>query len=396
MLGDDLLDRPRHGRIRIASRWVHFPLKPQDLALNLPLSFSTGAFRDALLKPFASGSTETFADVLERGLGRTICREFYFPYAEKIWGVPPAELDAEQARRRVSASSFGKMLGKVLRSVPGLKPKGGGRFFYPRRGFGQVSDAYHAAAVEAGADVRLKTTVTGVEVEGGRAVAVRVRCDDIDERLAARQVLSTIPLPVLVRSVAPAAPTDVLASTSSLEYRSMVLAYLVLETEQFTEYDAHYFPGADVRITRLSEPKNYGLATETGLTVLCAEIPCRHGDTVWNATDAELQTLLIEALEGAGLPVRVPVRALESRRLMQAYPIYTRGYQAHFGRLDEWIGGVGGLVTFGRQGLFAHDNTHHALAMAYDAVDCLDDRGELDRARWAEHRREFERHVVED
>ena len=35
--------------------------------------------------------------------------------------------------------------------------------------------------------------------------------------------------------------------------------------------------------------------------------------------------------------------------------------------------------VFGRQGLFAHDNTHHALAMAYAAVDCLREDGTFDK-----------------
>ena len=37
----------------------------------------------------------------------------------------------------------------------------------------------------------------------------------------------------------------------------MILIYLVLEQDQFTEYDAHYFPEYAVPISRLSEPKNY-------------------------------------------------------------------------------------------------------------------------------------------
>ena len=40
LLGDDLLDRPRHGRIRLRGRWVHFPLKPIDLLTPLPPSFA--------------------------------------------------------------------------------------------------------------------------------------------------------------------------------------------------------------------------------------------------------------------------------------------------------------------------------------------------------------------
>ena len=64
--------------------------------------------------------------------------------------------------------------------------------------------------------------------------------------------------------------------------------------------------------------------------------------------------------------------------------------------LDRWLGDIDGLVTFGRQGLFAHDNTHHTLGMAYELVAALDDRGQLDRARWARARQSFESNVVED
>src|SRR5439155_16512318 len=84
LLGEDLLDRPRHGRIRLLGRWVHFPLKPADLALHAPPAFVLGAARDAALKPFRrpkSDGQESFASVLEASLGPTICREFYFPYA---------------------------------------------------------------------------------------------------------------------------------------------------------------------------------------------------------------------------------------------------------------------------------------------------------------------------
>src|SRR5512139_3653218 len=30
LLGNDLLNRPRHGRIKLQGRWIHFPLKPLD------------------------------------------------------------------------------------------------------------------------------------------------------------------------------------------------------------------------------------------------------------------------------------------------------------------------------------------------------------------------------
>jgi hypothetical protein len=54
------------------------------------------------------------------------------------------------------------------------------------------------------------------------------------------------------------------------------------------------------------------------------------------------------------------------------------------------------LITFGRQGLFAHDNTHHTMAMAYALVDALRPDGSFDRDSWARARKAFESHVVED
>ena len=88
MLGPDLLLRPRHGRIMLRGRWIHFPLKPLDLLLQLPPSFAIGAARDALRK-VAAGPVQddaTFASVLEAGLGRTICRRLLLPIREKDLG----------------------------------------------------------------------------------------------------------------------------------------------------------------------------------------------------------------------------------------------------------------------------------------------------------------------
>ncbi|MEJ7712623.1 MAG: hypothetical protein WKF84_22945 [Pyrinomonadaceae bacterium] len=85
-----------------------------------------------------------------------------------------------------------------------------------------------------------------------------------------------------------------------------------------------------------------------------------------------------------------------TKRLAYAYPVYQRGYEDNFNVLDEWVESLPNILTFGRQGLFAHDNTHHALAMAYAAVECLQEQGTFDHARWRDYRAEFASHVVED
>ncbi|HEX9107568.1 MAG TPA: FAD-dependent oxidoreductase [Longimicrobiales bacterium] len=406
LMGDELLDRPRHGRIRLRGRWIHFPLKPVDLLLRLDPAFATGVLADMARKKLPRterAGRESFATVLRQGLGGTICDEFYFPYARKIWGREPEELSAIQARRRVSAGSFGKLVKKVLSAVPGMKPPGAGRFFYPRNGYGAITEAYVRAAESAGADVLLGWRVTELKREGERWTATLEKAaapgSPAEQRtVEADYVWSTLPVTLLARMVRDPAPApEVMSAASSLSYRSMMLVYLELPVEQFTEFDAHYFPGADVRITRLSEPKNYAVRSEPrGRTVLCAELPCSPDDPWWSWDDAALGRLVADDLAQAGLPLPALPSAVHVERLRHAYPIYLTGYEAPFAVLDRWADSVPGMLTYGRQGLFAHDNTHHALYMAYSAAKCLESDGQFNRERWQEYRRIFETHVVED
>lgn len=398
LLGADLLDRPRHGRIRLQNRWLHFPLKPQDLMLKLPLSFSAGVAFDAVKKlvPQRSGDGgESFTSVLEKGLGTTICRDFYFPYAKKIWGLPPEKLSATQARRRVSAGSLRKMVQKVLSLAPGMKTPGAGRFFYPRKGYGQISEAIALDAQSLGAKIKLNSSVK--KLETGAKHRITYESGGKLETIEADYVWSTIPLTILANITAPTAPPEVVHASRNISYRAMVLIYLVLNQPQWTKFDAHYFPEAKIKLTRLSEPKNYSATCQPqGKTVLCGELPCVVADEIWQASDEELAELVKVSLALCGLPIESKISEIKTKRLPFAYPIYTEGYEKYFKLQDDWADGLDGVLTFGRQGLFAHDNTHHALAMAYAAVDCLDLTGAFDKTRWQEYRTEFARHVVED
>jgi protoporphyrinogen oxidase len=177
----------------------------------------------------------------------------------------------------------------------------------------------------------------------------------------------------------------------------MILVYLVLEQDRFGKFDAYYFPEESIPISRVSEPKNFNNATEPrGRTVLCAELPSDPGRPEWDLSDRELGDRVCEWLGRAGLPVSARLLNVVTRRLRQAYPVYLQDYATHLSRMDDWLNGIEGMLTFGRQGLFAHDNTHHALPMAYAAADCLSPEGFFDRERWAECRRRFKSDAVED
>jgi protoporphyrinogen oxidase len=303
-----------------------------------------------------------------------------------------------QARRRVAADSPVKLLRKVFGRLPGVKPLGFRHFLYPRRGFGQISEAFALEAKALGAELRLGWRADAIRLPREPAAPIQVSLARNGKRysLEGQFLWSTIPLTILARIASPEPPPEVRHAAEQLEFRAMLLVYLTLEVDRFSEYDAHYFPGEDVLLTRLSEPKNYaGSSRLRGRTTLCAEIPCSTADAVWKMTDEQLGALVTEDLTSSGIPLPAPPARVEVRKLRQAYPTYLRGYERVFSVLDRWVETQPRLLSFGRQGLFAHDNTHHALHMAYSAVDCLGPDG-FDHNRWREYRTSFERHVVED
>src|SRR6266545_2186120 len=313
LLGEELQRRPRNGRVFLEGRWIRFPLRPADLARRLPPSFAAAAARDAATAWARRPRADTFAEVLRAGLGPTMCERFYFPYARKLWGLDPSELAGEQARRRVTAGSPARLLARVARGAGG----DGAFFWYPRRGFGTIGERL-AAAERVWLGDRGRATVT---LAGG-------------ETVTARRVWSTIPLPVLARIAEPAPPASLLAAAGRLDFRAMLLVYLVLDGGRYSPYDAHYLPDPGTPVTRVSEPTNYRDGDDPrDRTVLCAELPCERGGELWRAADGELAGLVRATLRDRGLP-EPTVRAVAVRRLPAVYPVYRVGYGAAFDALD--------------------------------------------------------------
>lgn len=390
LLGDDLQVRPRHGRLRFADRWVAFPLRTGDLLGRVAPSTAAALAFDQATAPLRRPGSDTFAEVVRSGLGPTTYERFYRPYVTKIWGTDPAGLSGELARRRVSAGGPAAMARRLLR-----RPDDTGRtFLYPTRGFGAISEALADAACAAGVELRLGDGVERVRLDEGRATVVLASGDRAETGL----LWSTAPLPALASMSEPVPHPSVRGLGERLVHRALVLVYLVLDRPQYTEFDAHYFPAYANPLSRLSEPKNYrdGRGQDPAdRTVLCAELPCSAGDHWWTASDDELGETVARSLEWEGLEHPRHV-AVEVRRLPRVYPVYRVGFEYDLADLERWAATHPQLVTFGRQGLYVPDNTHHALAMGAAAAAALTDDGGFDRAAWTAARDGFRTHVVED
>ncbi|MEM9562731.1 MAG: FAD-dependent oxidoreductase [Actinomycetota bacterium] len=385
LLGDDLQARERNGRIHLRDRWVAFPLRIGDLARRLPPDFAVRVGAETLTGPLRRRRDPGFLDEVTRRLGPTVSGEFYEPYATKLYGIEPERLTDELARRRVSASSPLAVLAKALKA----RQPDGRTFYYPRRGYGQVSEALADAATAAGAKIRLGDPVTRVVTGSSPSLSSATVTEDVDV------VLSTMPVPALARAVEPAPDPAVTDAIAALRVRAMVLVYLVVPRAQYTPFDAHYFPSLAVSMSRLSEPKNYRDGDDpAGHTVLCAELPCWVDDETWTAGDAELGARVADDLGRAGLPSPDTVE-VAVRRLPAVYPVYERGSDGPRAAVERWSAELPGIVSFGRQGLGVPDNLHHVLDMGRMAAATVDG-GAIDRTRWRRELTRFATNVVVD
>lgn len=384
LLSDELQARPRAGRIRLGDRWLAYPLRPLDLIRNAPPRLSLGFVRDAVTAPLRRPRADTFAELVRAGPGPTLLDHFYAPYCSKLWGLGPESLAGELFRRRVSATSAGALVKRVLR--PARREQVG--FWYPRRGFGSVSDALGTAFADGGGTYVLGESVTTLRSNGTWEVAAGSR------HITADVVVSTIPPEPL--TIAADAPPDVLAAAGALVTRGAVLVYLVVPRAQYTTFDAHYFPGRDVAIARLSEPKNYRDNPDdpADLTVMCAELPASVDDDRWQTGDTDLAAAVRDDLVRAGLPDPDPI-AHHVVRMPSVYPVYDHEFAARQAIVEAWVAAQPRLIAVGRQALFAHDNTHHALEMGR-AAGLYAAAGADEAGGWTAIRERFRRHVVED
>lgn len=392
LLGPDLQVRPRQGRIRLRGRWLAFPLRAGDMIRSLPVSFSTRAALDAVTAPLRRrrmGVPLSFEDDVATRLGPTVAREFYVPYARKLYGVEASELDRELALRRVSASGPADVLGRVVRAV---RPQGRS-FLYPRAGYGQLSEALARAATDAGVDARMGSRVRTIKTAGG-GVSV---CFDAGT-IEADAVLSTMPAPALAGAVEPLPPAEVFEALGRCRSRAVVLVYLVVGRDRLTPFDAHYFPGPETRVARLSEPKNYRDGDDPpGQTVLCAEIPCWPGDELWRADDDSIGETVASDMERVGMGAVEPV-GVEVRRLPSVYPVYEMASMSARAEVESWLRSLAcrRVLSLGRQGLGVLDNLHHMLAMGEAAANAVRPSGDVDAAGWSRSLDGFAEHVVED
>lgn len=386
VLGDDLIRRPRQSRIFYGGKLYDYPLRASNALRNLgPIEATRCMLSYGRARLRERGEEDSFEEWVSNRFGDRLFDIFFRTYTEKVWGIPTSEIGADWAAQRIKNMELSTAVKRAV--MRGLGPVGRRlrrneevvtslieEFWYPRLGPGMMYDVMAEQAVERGTDLRHEHTVVRLEHEGGRIHTVVSQTADGEVTLPADEVLSSIPLTVLVQCLSPAAPPEVLESARALTYRHLLVVFLIVdEPELFTD-NWVYVHDKNLQLGRLQNFRNWSpeMVPDPKTTCLGLEYFCSDGDPIWNMTPDELQAMGRRELAATGLlPSHAKVLDGSFVRVPRAYPVYARGYEEHLDRIVEYVKGFSNLHPMGRYGMFKYNNSDHSILTALLTVENL-------------------------
>jgi protoporphyrinogen oxidase len=380
---DEFPLRPRRSRILYRGRFYAYPLRPLDALRNLGIAEATRCVLSyawaRLCPPVDQSHLEGW---VRARFGSRLYQHFFRSYNEKVWGMPATEIGADWAAQRIKNLS---LAGAVLEA---LRPRRNRqkfvslieRFHYPRLGPGMMWERCAELVEAAGCKVHLDQPVTRIRRQDGCAVSVETTADRAVTRYPCSHVISSMPLPELVRAFEPPPPAHVLAAADTLRFRDFLTVALVVPADRAFVDNWIYVHAPEVRVGRI---QNFGAWSEAmvkpGRTCLGLEYFVFAGDELWQLPDGELIALGIRELATIGLVDPDQVEAGYVVRMPKAYPVYDEGFADSVAVLRDWLAAEAGNVQpVGRNGMHRYNNQDHSMLTAMLAVDNLLGLGEHD------------------
>jgi protoporphyrinogen oxidase len=367
LMGEEL------GRVRAPSqiyhrgRFIDFPPTPLNWLRGRGIGEAVRVGAEILKARWRPRPERSFEDVATNRYGRRLGEPLLMAYSEKLWGLPSGSLAPEVATRRLSGLGLRALLLELFLPRRG-KAHLEGPFWYPRFGYGTV-----AARISERLPAHCLHTEHEVgELERKGRLIRSIRFTGRPPRVVSGRLVSTLPLTVLVRSLAGALPVAASRAAEELRFRHIRLVFLRLGRARHSGNATMYIPDPRLAVSRVSEPKNRSAAMapphETGLL---AEVPCSTGDDLFRLAGPALAERVIGELAAIGLVEPGEVQGCETRMVLNAYPVYALGYAEHLRIIGEALAEIDNLDVLGRGGLFWYSHLHDQLRSAKDYVRSL-------------------------
>ncbi len=260
LLGNEMIRVPRLSRIFYQGRYYAYPLQLPNVVRNLGLVESarmTSSYLRARLQP--AEPEETLEDWVVNRFGQRLYKTFFKTYTEKVWGLPCNVIRADWAAQRIRGLSFSRAVSHAI-FRGGQTTSLVGEFLYPRLGPGQMWERAAEVITAAGGLVKLRSRVVGLHHVDGRITSATLECGGERQIMAVSDVISSMPLPALARTLAPAVDPETLDAASRLRFRDFLIVVLIVNRPELFPDNWLYIHSPDVRVGRIQNFKNWSAA----------------------------------------------------------------------------------------------------------------------------------------
>lgn len=363
MLGDDLLRVSRKSRIYYRGRFFSYPVRLTNVLRNLGVRESVRVLGSYLKKKIAPHPEEkTFEQWVANRFGRRLYEVFFKAYTEKVWGIPCSDITSDWAVQRIKGLSLSEALWSALFPVNGngslVKA-----FHYPREGAGMLWQRFGQKVTEGQGRVLLNTEVRRIRHDGKRIQ--RLKYQDGNETSESRvdHLISSMPLPQLLRMLDPLPPALVLEAADKLLFRDFILVVFILDGPASIPDQWLYVNNPEVTVGRVQFFHNWSQdlpAAETRQLV-GMEYFCNRGDAFWKMADGTVSEKALQEFDMLGLLGEQKVIGRTVVRQPGAYPIYNNGYDRHLNVVRRYLESFENFQTIGRNGMHRYNNMDHAM-----------------------------------
>ncbi|MDM5182203.1 NAD(P)-binding protein [Massilia sp. DJPM01] len=305
--------------------------------------------------------SQNFEDFIYKVWGRGIAEHFAIPYNKKLWTVPLSDMETSWLGGRVPLPDLEEIIEGALEPV--AKPMGpNARFGYPLSGGFQ--------ALMSGFLPHIKGRIE-MQAEAAQLLPrehVLVMADG--SRYRYDHLISTMPLPELIKLIGSEAPRDVREAAAGLRHISVRCVNLGVARENITDKHWIYYP-EDTIFHRIfvqgnasphcNPPGGFGLS-------------CEISYSPWKPLPLDGQALIARCIDDC---IKVTMLRPDDRIITAnlvdmpyAYVVYDHARAANVARVKAWLARYD-IVLAGRYSEWEYYNSDHAFIAGKKAAEAV-------------------------
>jgi protoporphyrinogen oxidase len=367
----------RTTRIFYNNFFFDYPLKPFNALKGLGFwessrclfSYIRSKIRNIFFKQ--NDKKNSFEEWVQDRFGIRLFEIFFKTYSEKLWGISCKDLDSDFASQRIKKLSLFEAIKSAIFKDKKNKHKSlVDAFVYPNLGTGMIYERMSDKILNLGGKIYFNEKVKSVNPKLNNNNQVEIIFQNNKTKIY-DEVISTMPVTTLVKSMGKIVPTIVLDSLNKLKFRNTILVYLEIDDEHIFPDQWIYVHSQTFKTGRITNFKNWTATINKNKkeSILCMEYWANDNSALWSESDENLINLAISEILQTELVKKNKVKNGFVVRLPKCYPVYSIGYKYLLKPVEKFLNKFKNITAIGRYGSFKYNNQDHSILMGILAAE---------------------------